>query len=273
MSDATNRLTAVFLDWAGTTVDHGSRAPALVFQEVFRRRGVPITAAQAREPMGMAKREHIATIARMPEVADRWREVHGGPCIDGDVDAIYEEFLPLQLEVLRDHSEVISGVPEAVSACRGMGLKIGSSTGYTRELMKVVSAAAKEQGYEPDCVFGADDARRGRPAPYLLFRAAEALDVFPLWKTVAVDDTTIGIAAGRNAGCWTVGITRTGNGVGLSAEEIRRRPAAEVDELCRLAGESLRRAGADYVIESVADLPSIIERIQTRMARGESPPQ
>ena len=46
------------------------------------------------------------------------------------------------------------------------------------------------------------------------------LDVFPMTSMVKVDDTPVGIEAGRNAGCWTVGVTRTGNCVGLSVEEI-----------------------------------------------------
>ena len=265
------RLTSVILDWAGTTVDHGSRAPAFVFQEVFRRRGVPITAAQARGPMGMAKREHIATIAAIPEVAAAWEEVHGGPCLDADVDAVYEEFLPLQLEVLRQYSDVIPGVAKAVADCRRKGLKIGSTTGYTRELMAVVSEAARAQGYEPDCVVCADDARRGRPAPFLLFQAAERLDVYPMATVVAVDDTPVGIAAGRNAGCWTVGVTRTGNGVGLSAEEVAGIPPGELERLCSSAEETLRAAGAHLIVESVADLIPALEELQGRLDRGETP--
>ena len=126
-------LKAIVFDWAGTIVDHGSRAPALVFQEVFRRRGVEITAQQAREPMGMAKREHIKAIAAMAPVAEAWRRVHRADCTEADVDAIYADFLPIQKETLRDHSAVIEGVVDVVNWCRQRGLKIGSSTGYTRE--------------------------------------------------------------------------------------------------------------------------------------------
>ena len=34
---------AVVLDWAGTIVDHGSRAPVEAFREIFRRRDVTIS--------------------------------------------------------------------------------------------------------------------------------------------------------------------------------------------------------------------------------------
>ena len=180
MSDRFEHLKAIVFDWAGTTVDHGSRAPAIVFQEIFRQRGIPISPAQAREPMGMAKRDHIAAIAAMPDVADAWRAQFGRTCSDDDIDAMYADFLPLQKDTLKNHCGVIAGVTDIVTRCREMGLKIGSSTGYTRELMEVVTAAARAQGYEPDCVLCAEDAVQGRPAPYLLYEAALRLAVYPM---------------------------------------------------------------------------------------------
>jgi len=152
-----------------------------------------------------------------------------------------------------------------------MGLKIGSSTGYTRALMEVVSQAAQRQGYAPDCVICAEDAPRGRPAPYLLFEAAKRLDAYPMWTIVNVDDTPVGIQAGRNAGCWSVGVTRTGNCVGLSAAEIAALPDGEVRRLCDDAAQRLRSAGAHYTIESVAEILPVILDIDHRLQSGETP--
>lgn len=264
-------VTAVVFDWAGTTVDHGSRAPALVFQEIFRRSGVEITSAQSRGPMGMAKRDHIAAILAMPDVAAAWHAQHGGPATDSDIDTLYREFLPLQLAVLADHSDLIAGVSETVAACRSAGLKIGSTTGYTRELMSPVARIAAQQGYAPDCILCAEDAPRGRPAPYLLYQAAMRLDVYPLSTMINVDDTPAGMQAGRHAGCWNIGITRTGNCVGLSAAEIDALPAADVDALCTAAARTLTDAGAHVTIGSVAELPDLIVQFDQRLDRGERP--
>lgn len=268
---ADHRIQALMLDWAGTTVDYGSRAPAQVFQEVFRRRGISVTAAQARGPMGMAKRDHIAAVAAFPEVAAAWQARFGSPCSEADIDELYAEFLPLQQAILAAHADVIPGVPEMVAACRTRGIKIGSSTGYTRALMEVVIPLAKQQGYFADCVLCADDTPQGRPAPYMIYQAAVQLQVYPLWTVVAVDDTPVGIAAGRQAGCWTVGITRTGNGVGLSAAELATLPAAEVQSLCDRAAEPLRAAGAHLILESAADLLPALAEFEQRLHRGERP--
>ncbi|HWB13552.1 MAG TPA: phosphonoacetaldehyde hydrolase [Pirellulales bacterium] len=271
MTDKLRQVTAIVFDWAGTTVDQGSLAPTIAFQEVFRTRNVEITAAQAREPMGRAKRDHIAAILAMPMVAAAWRAAHGRPYEEADIDALYKEFLPIQERVLKEHSDVITGVPQAVETCRRMGLKIGSTTGYTRDLMKIVSASAGQQGYKPDCVVCADDVPRGRPAPYLLYQAAMQLDAYPLWTMVAVDDTPVGIEAGRQAGCWTVGVTLAGNGVGLSLEEINALPVDRQRRLCDQAAERLRSAGAHYTIESAADIVPLVVDVERRLRDGESP--
>ncbi len=266
-------LKAVVFDWAGTTVDHGSRAPAIVFQEIFRQRGIAITPAEAREPMGRAKRDHIAAIAAMPTVANAWKNKFDRVCSDEDISAMYADFLPLQKETLKHYANVIPGVPEAIERCRRMGLKIGSTTGYTRELMEVVSEAARQQGYAPDLVLCADDVSHGRPAPYLLYETAMRLDVYPMWSLVKVDDTPVGIVAGRNAGCWSVGVTRTGNCVGLSVEEVQALPAEELNRLCEAAAKRLTAAGAHFTVESAADIPELLAEIEALICRGEAPHQ
>jgi len=254
-------IRAVLLDWAGTTVDYGSRAPVEVFVEIFRRMEVEITAAEAREPMGRAKRDHIASIASLPRVAAKWRQRFGRDAIDADIDRMYQEFLPLQLETLqRIGSEVISGIANAVAKLRSMGLKIGSSTGYTHELMDVVAPLAARDGYDPDVIVCAGDTPAGRPAPWLNFLAAQKLNVYPMASVLVVDDTTVGVAAGLNAGSPTIAVTKTGNAMGLSEAEVLALPADELrSRLAKIEADFLAQ-GAHFVIQSVAELPELLRR-------------
>ena len=255
-------IVAVLLDWAGTTIDHGSRAPATVFIDIFRRRGVAISVAEARGPMGMAKLDHIAAVASTPRVAQAWREAHGRPPTRSDVEAMYHDFLPLQEEVLARSTVVIPGVIDAVAACREFGARIGSTTGYTRALMAVVAPLAAAQGYAPDVIVCADDVPEGRPAPWMNVRAAEALGAYPLDRIIAVDDTAVGIEAGRNAGCITVAVTCTGNALGLSLEELSALSAADRALRLGIIEREFRAVGADHVIPSVADLPDLVRSLR-----------
>lgn len=252
---------AVIFDWAGTTVDYGSRAPARVFVELFNRVGIDVTEAEARGPMGRAKWDHIAEILALPRVAKRWHELHGRPTTRDDINRLYADFLPRQKEVLAAYSGVIPGVPEAVAECRRRGMKIGATTGYTRELMDIVEAGAREGGYVPDVSLGADDAPAGRPAPWMIFRVCERLDVYPLSAVLVVDDTPVGIAAGRNAGAVTVAVTRTGNALGLARAEVEAMSADELEAKLRAIEGEFRAHGADHVIPSVADLPRLLDEL------------
>jgi len=258
-----SKLQAVILDWAGTTVDYGSRAPTQVFLEIFRRRGIDITVAEARGPMGMAKRAHISAVISLPRVSQLWQQVHGHPPVDGDVQAMYDEFLPLQLETLARGSEMIPGVVDAIAACRQMGLKIGSTTGYTRALMEVVAPPAARCGYSPDCIICSDDVTAGRPAPWMNFHAAEQLNVFPMDSVIVVDDTPVGIAAGRSAGCITVGVSQTGNALGLSQPEVESFSTEDLNSRLAEIERDFIGQGAHYVLRSVSELPKLIRKLST----------
>lgn len=258
-------IQAVIFDWAGTTVDYGCQAPALVFQRIFEQRGVPITVEQARGPMGMAKRDHLAAIAGLPEVAARWQTQHGRLPGEADVDQMYADFLPLQLEVLADHSEVLPGVVEVARELRARGIAIGSSTGYTQALMAGVAARAREQGFTPDVLVCSDDVAPGRPAPWMLLEAARRLNAFPVRHLVKVDDTQVGIDAGRNAGAWTVAVVKTGNRLGMTRAEVERLSPEQLDARLEPIRREFLAAGADYVIDGVADLLPVLSDIEQRL--------
>ena len=140
-------LRAVLFDWAGTTIDYGSRAPVEVFREVFHQVGVQVSEPEARGPMGQAKVDHIRAMLSVPRISQAWTEKFCRPPCDDDVTELYERFLPLQRKVLSEHSDVIPGIPQTVDAMRKLGIRIGSTTGYTRALMDVVEPLAAEQGY------------------------------------------------------------------------------------------------------------------------------
>ena len=244
---------------------------ASVFREIFARRDVPITEAQARGPMGSAKRDHIAAIAADPEVAQRWASRHGRAPNDDDVQAMYDDFLPLQKETLKRHCDLIPGTAEVFQALLDRNIAVGSNTGYTRELMEVVVPAAEEQGYRPAAVVCSDDVRFGRPAPWMFLEALHRLNAFPAWRCVKVDDTVVGIEAGRNAGAWTVALTLTGNEMGLSRQDAAALSVEQREQRLEAIAQKFAKASADYVIPSIKELPQVIDDIEERLSQGEMP--
>ncbi|MBI85340.1 MAG: phosphonoacetaldehyde hydrolase [Planctomycetaceae bacterium] len=264
-------LRAVIFDLAGTVVDYGSCAPAAAFVEVFKTFDVEITTDNAREPMGRAKRDHIAEILKMPSVARAWRSTHGAVPDESHIEQIYERFLPIQSDCLKHNSRLIPGTAETVAACRTRSLKIGASTGYDRELMQIVEPLVRSQGFEPDCMLCADDVEVGRPAPWMCLENARRMGVHPMSAIVKVDDTPVGIEAGRNAGMWSVGISRSGNLVGLSAEDVQSIEPTDLKRRGEAAEETLFAAGAHCVIDTIAELPEVLDDFQSRLVAGEGP--
>ena len=265
------RLKAVVFDWAGTIIDHGSRAPMGAFVKVLSEFRVPISVEEARRPMGLPKWDHIKALLTHPDIAARWQVVHGQAPTDRDVDRIFEVFVPLNAAVVTDFADVIPGVLETMAQLRARGLKIGSTTGYTRDIMERLLPVAASKGLAPDNLVCAGDLASGRPGPLMMYKCFLDLDVWPASCVVKVDDTEAGIAEGIAAGCWTVGVTLSGNAVGLSREELERLSTADVAGYRERATRQLARCGAHFVIDSAAHLGAVIDQIEGRLARGERP--
>jgi phosphonoacetaldehyde hydrolase len=264
-------LRAAVLDWSGTVLDFGCRAPIGAFIAAFKRFDVDITAAEARAPMGIPKREHIVAIVGVPRVAAAWREVHGRAAMEADLDAILEEYIRVNGKVIADYSELIPGTLETVTAMRTRGLKIGSTTGYPRVIMEQLAPIARAAGYEPDNLVCAGDLAAGRPTPLMMYRTFADLGLFPPSAVIKVDDTGPGIAEGLAAGTWAVGLSVSGNAFGASLEEIAALPAADYAARRAASGKQLSDAGAHYIIDTIADLMPIADEIESRLASGHLP--
>jgi len=261
----------VVFDWAGTVIDCGVFAPAKTFAKIFSEEGVVVTDDEARAPMGMHKRSHILTMTQMPSVAERWRSVHGSSPIEADVDRMYEKFVPFQRQMMEAHSDIIPGVTDTVRWLRERGVKIGTCTGFPRKILDALLPLAANQGFTPDFSVAADEVAQARPCPHMVWKNALELNCHPIEAIVKVDDTVDGIKEGVGAGCWTIGIAKTSNYVALSETELATLQAEVVKQKVDASVEKLADAGSHYVIDSVADLPPVIDDINRRLANGERP--
>ncbi|QKJ50563.1 phosphonoacetaldehyde hydrolase [Providencia rettgeri] len=157
-----NRIQAVILDWAGTTVDFGSFAPTQIFIEAFKRVfDIEITLAQARIPMGLGKWQHIEALGKLPEIDTLWKVKFGRSMTSEDIDTIYAAFMPLQIAKVVDFAAPIAGVSDTITTLRQQNIKIGSCSGYPRAVMEKLVPAAQKLGYHPDYWVASDDIPAG----------------------------------------------------------------------------------------------------------------
>jgi len=265
------KLKAVILDWAGTTVDFGSLAPARTLHRTFASFGIQLTDAEIRRDMGLPKKEHIRRILSAPTVRTAWQTLHGSAPTADDIERVYQRFVPLQLSCLIEYSPLIPSVSDTVQRLRDRGLKIGSTTGYTRAMLELLLDSSTKDGYRPDCSLAPEDVGAGRPEPFMIYENAVRLRVYPLACIAKIGDTPADVHEGLNAGVWTVGVAATGNGMGLSIDEFRSLSSS--DRISRLedARRALQHAGAHYVVDTLADLDPVLDDIDERLRSGEKP--
>ncbi|MGE7112990.1 phosphonoacetaldehyde hydrolase [Lysinibacillus sp. NPDC047702] len=260
------KIETVIFDWAGTAVDFGCFAPVNVFLTIFEDAGVSVTLEEARKPMGMLKIDHIRTMLEMPRIQEEWKRVHGQPFTEENVQALYQQFESKLMESLATYTDPILHVTATVQQLREAGIRIGSTTGYTDSMMEVVTQHAAIKGYQPDfLVTPTQVGDKGRPYPYMIFKNMEALGSKSTKQVVKIGDTTSDIKEALNACVWAVGVIIGSSEMGLSEEEFNSLSVEEQQIKIEKTKCIFEEIGAHYTIETMKELPALIEAINDRL--------
>jgi phosphonoacetaldehyde hydrolase len=267
----------IMLDCSGTTMDRYVDAPAIVFVEVFKKYGVEVTMPEARGPMGLRKDLHIKAMTLIPSVRDRFIAKFGREPRQSDVDAMFADFVPTQLALLRNgtYHTLLPGVAGLCKDWQKQGIKIGVTTGFTRAMLDLLLAGAATQGFVPDTHCAGDEVEMPRPTAYMVIKNLERMGVYNLenamLRTIKVDDTVSGAGEGAPL-CWRVGVSKWSNYVADSWDAVRKMSAAELADRERASKEKLvMESGAHYVIDDLQDMPDVIADVNKRLADGERP--
>jgi phosphonoacetaldehyde hydrolase len=262
-----SRIPAVFLDWAGTVVDHGSVAPVKAIEDIFAAAGRPVSRPHIRKYVGLAKRDHIRKLLEDPVVTAAW-PAHPAPtaaALESLTDHLYAQFQPRMMERLAGYAQVIPGAVEVTAALRARGIKIAGTTGYTRAMLDQLETLAAAQGYSTDRSLTPEAVGAGRPHPYMCFQLAIDLRIYPLAHCVKIGDTPSDIEEGLNASMWTIGLTRSGNSVGLTESEWLALDPTTQSTLLAAADRELRSAGAHFTAETIAHVLPVLDAIQDQI--------
>jgi phosphonoacetaldehyde hydrolase len=265
-----SKIKSIILDFSGTTVDPYVIAPAITFIEAFKKHGISINMEQARAPMGLRKDIHIEKILKNPEISNKWSEVYNRPFNKNDIDNIYNDFVPMQLECLAQYSNLIPGTENSLNKLKKKyDLSIGVTTGFSQQMCDIIVSNTKKQGFVPDAYVGGDAVSNNmgyRPSPFMIYENMKLLGTWPPKSVIKVDDTVSGIEEGINAGCWTVGVYKYGNYVNLSsvdeANYINKNVLKHKEEASK---NKLLESGADFVIPDISYLDQVVEIINSKL--------
>lgn len=221
-------IKLVVLDMAGTTVDeHGDVYKAL--EGSVTATGATVKAEDLQRWMGADKTEAIAALLELGGITPT-------PALVEKQFALFREILAAFYA--KTPPEALPGVEEALKTLKARGIKIGLTTGFSRDVAAPILETLGwgiGEGELLDAVVTSDEVAAGRPAPYMIHRVMEATGVHDVRSVVAGGDTVVDLLAGHHAGVHPLGVL-TG---ALSREQLEEHPH-------------------DWVLASVAELPNVI---------------
>ena len=211
--------------------------------------------------MGLPKIQHIRELLSMPDVNEQFTARYQRAWTEEDVVELNRLFEKHLFASLENYTDPIPGVIPTLEKLCAAGIKIGSTTGYTREMMDVVLPAAQAKGYHVDYCATPNLLPAGRPAPYMIFENLTKLAVPSLDAVIKVGDTIADILEGVNAKVYSVGVILGSNEMALTEAETKSMPASELEARIADVKERMLAAGASYVIRTIEELPALIETI------------
>jgi phosphonatase-like hydrolase len=222
-----DQLDLVVFDMAGTTIQAADQVPA-AFQQAFAQIGVTLSGEEIRAVRGRSKREAISDL--LPR--------HLSPAEKHQLaKEVYGHFQRILIERYeRQGVEPVDGAEGIFDWLKVRGVKVALSTGFDRELTTLL---LKMVGWDQkiEVVVCNEDVPKGRPAPYLVFRAMEWAGCESVHQVAVVGDTVSDLQAAYNAGArWRIGVLSGAH----SEAQLRAGPPSEI-------------------IASVKELPSVFK--------------
>jgi len=217
----------VVFDIAGTIVEDGGEV-LTALAGAFKQSGVACSADELKEWKGASKREVISHFLR--------RQAGRQPPSKEAVERTYRAFRGELEGLYRKRLNPVPGAVETFEWCRKRGVLLATTTGFDREIRDLIVERMGWREFFVANVSGSD-VKRGRPAPFMIFRAMEAAGIADASEVANVGDTPLDLQAGSNAGVRKVVGVLTG---AHSRERLEREPHT-------------------HILPSVAELPSLLD--------------
>lgn len=259
------KIEAVILDWSGTIVDYGCMAAEENYREIFEEFGINLTTSEIRTKMGIEKIDHIRSILESDRVSKLWFENTGMEPNEGDVRELNRRFEGNIFEKVKKYSEPKEYVKQTLELLRESGIRIGSTTSYSSEVMEFLTKIVAERGIKVDCWINSEQVKgQGRPNPFMIFKNMEKMGVGSVRNVIKVGDTINDIKEGINAGVTTVGVIDGSSEMGLSLSEFESLSDKDKHTAREKIYDKFKNAGANYIINNFSTLPYIVAQIENK---------
>ncbi len=255
-------IEAIVLDWAGTTVDYGSRAPIIAFKNAFAHFGIDLSEETIRQDVGLDKLTHVRQILQIPEIANSWETRQPTIPLTKATAEIYAQFQIEINKVLVETAQLKPGMTDLIKFANTHHIQLATTTGYTQVMLNQILPLAAQQGYTPTYNITSEQTNHvGRPKPDMVALAMQKMHISDPSHVIKVGDTVNDILEGKNAGTISIGVVDGGNLIGLPKQAFDQLNIEQRDRYRAKATAILKEAGADEIINNIADLIPLIESI------------
>ena len=254
------KVSACIFDLGGTIVDRYSIIPLKSLIQTFKHHNINISNDLIFRDISMDKKIHIGNILEDKYVYMNWfKQYKRNPEYD-DVLKLYETFKTIQLE----KSHKIDIIPETYNAFEYLkknNIKIGCTTDLNKNNAGIISRVLNTNICKLDNIVSSTCVEKSRPHPNMIYKNMVDLSIVDPRTIIKIDDTNIGIKEGKNAGLWTIGVARWSSYMNVLPENYNNMNDIVIRERLEKSKEKLKQSRPDFIIETLDELPNIIETI------------
>lgn len=204
MTAARHHDKLIVFDLEGVLVDSQNRALTAALLETFAQQRIMLTTAQVGSVAGLVNYEQVRTLLEMPAVGEQFQIVHGRRWNEADAMDLTQELVTQQLAAVGRYCEIANGAADCVADLKSRGLAIGTVSNYPRAVAELLWDALGIEGIAIDASVCVDDVPSGRPAPWMIFRLMQELDVFPPTAVIKIGASPSSAEEAANAGCRSI---------------------------------------------------------------------
>jgi len=254
-------IRCCIFDLGGTIVDRYSLTPFISLMNAFGKRSITIPDHILSKDMGKKKLDHIKLLCNEPVVQKQ--------CPTIDPLDVYEDFNRLQMNNMNEYLDIIPETKRCIQYLDDKSIRTGITTGFNKEQMDIaieklrLDGIVLESAVSSSCIYNGS-----RPYPHMINKNMENLNISHPKEVIKIDDTEVGIQEGINAGCYTVGVAGWSinmNVFTFAEKTFLDKHDTDIEGILyyklKESRKKLSDAGADVVIDTLDELPEVIDSI------------
>ena len=255
-------INACIFGLGGTIVDKYALTSYLSLKKVFNNIDIHVDNNLILKNIGIYKNDHIFNIIINQNTTQKWLEKYNEYPDEYDIHNLYKSYNNIHYHYCKNLVTILPETEECIKYLKKNNILIGCTTNYNNISMNIIRNKLNYHNIFLDNYISVDSLNKPKPNPHMIYKTMENFNINNPKNIIKVANSITGIKEGINANCWTVGVARWSMNMGIyTIDETYSIDFNELNDKTNNCKNILKDAGADFVIDTLDELPSIIEKI------------